>query len=220
MGVPAVDPSAFFYLTAEVRWFRPGRIPQEIRNWFSRGPFSLIPSTRTDRYLVFPSSEHVGVKFREQRFEVKTLVRELDLLKVGKVIRGRMELWEKWSAGAPSVPLLFHDLSATGDRWTAVTKTRWMRVFHAEGEGIREMDPGDTRLRPEEGCDAEITEIEIGGDPFWTLGLESFGSHGSLVQQLTGTAQFLLQPVKEELQLSESDACAYPCFLRRYLANN
>lgn len=213
-----INSSAFFYLTAEVRWFRPGRIPREIRQWFGSGHFALHPSTRTDRYLVFPSSESVGIKFREERFEVKALVRELDLLKTGGHVAGRIELWEKWSAGAESVPLLFRDLSEVEDHWTDVTKTRWIRVFGVGRDEINEHDPDIGLPRPEEGCYAEITEVEIAGEPFWTLGLESFGTNRLLEQHLTGTAQFLFRPERFPFEMAAADACSYPAFLRKYLS--
>ncbi len=208
------EATEFFYLTAEVRWFLPGRIPEEILQWFGSSAFPLIPTTRTDRYLVYPSSEQVGVKFREERIEVKAKVRDLDLLDVGDHIKGKMELWEKWSAGADSVPLLFRDISGNPDHWIDVTKTRWMRLFRAEGEKVTESDPGSIQDRPPEGCYAEITGIEVGDRSFWTLGLESFGDEESLEATVTKTAQFLLHPRVPHHGLIHANSFAYPAFLR------
>jgi len=208
------DATEFFYLTAEVRWFLPGRIPEEIRQWFGSSAFPLIPMTRTDRYLVYPFSEQVGVKFREERIEVKAKVRDLDLLEVGDHVSGKMELWEKWSAGAESVPLLFRDISGTADHWIDVTKTRWMRVFNAEGDKVTESDPGRGQEHPGEGCYAEITGIEVGDRSFWTLGLEAFGEEGSIEATLIKTAKLLFHPKAPHRGLTETNAFAYPAFLR------
>ena len=170
--------------------------------------------------MVYPTSAHAGVKFREYRFEIKTLVRVIDLLKVGEQIVGPMELWEKWSMEAESVSLLFRDLSETSDRWIDVTKTRWMRVFDTSGKGVKESDPSVDLPRLEEGCYAEITEVDIHGQPFWTLGLESFARNQPLQENLVRTAQLLLHPESMPMRLNAADADAYPGFLRKYLQNH
>ena len=171
--------------------------------------------TRTDRYLVYPFSEQVGVKFREERIEVKAKVRDLDLLEVGDHVSGKMELWEKWSAGAESVPLLFRDISGTADHWIDVTKTRWIRVFNAEGDKVTESDPGRGQEHPGEGCYAEITGIEVGDRSFWTLGLEAFGNEELLETNLMMTAAHLFESDQTNIHLTLSDSSAYPGFLRK-----
>jgi len=82
-----------FYLSAELRWFISGKLPAQIVDRFGESEFADQQLPRTDTYLVFPNAQTVGVKVREGNFEVKTLVKTSDKVKVSHILSGRMELF-------------------------------------------------------------------------------------------------------------------------------
>ena len=208
--------SSFFYLTAEIRWFRRGEVPPEIGEWFNKSKYKQRSGTRTDTYLVYPTAETVGVKFRENRFEIKTFVRTLDQLNIGDHIRGTMEMWEKWSMAGDSVAGLFKDINEDSATWIDVRKTRTMRVFSTDEEEIVETDATGQSGFPGDGCYAEITEIEVVGEPFWTIGLEAFSREKELEDSLLRTASYFFESAGDNLILPEADSYSYPVFLRKF----
>jgi hypothetical protein len=208
--------SSFFYLTAEIRWFRPGKVPEEIGDWFNRSAFEHRPGVRTDTYLVYPTAEAAGVKFRENRFEIKTFVKTLDGLSIRERIRGRMEVWEKWSMEGVSVAGLFADTGGEPDIWIDVRKRRTTRVFSTEGEKIVETDSSERSGLPGNGCFIELTDIGIGEEQFWTLGLEAFGIEESLEDNLRRTAIHFFDTDEVSLGFEEKDSYSYPVFLRKF----
>jgi len=208
--------SSFFYLTAEIRWFRRGEVHPEIRDWFNKSKYKQRSGTRTDTYLVYPTAETVRVKFRENRFEIKTFVRTLDQLNIGDHIRGTTEMWEKWSMAGDSVAGLFEDISGDRATWIDVKKTRTMKVFSTEGEEIVETDASGQSGYPGDGCYVEITEIEVGGEPFWTIGLEAFNREKELEDSLLRTASYFFESAEITLNLLEGESFSYPLFLRKF----
>src|SRR2546422_3121611 len=63
--------------TAEVRWFFEGQVPDEIEQWFCRSNLALKAAPREDHYLLFPAVLGLGLKMREGRLEVKSLIKTL-----------------------------------------------------------------------------------------------------------------------------------------------
>jgi hypothetical protein len=75
----------------------------------------------------------------------------------------------------------------------AVTKTRWLRKFDTS-KFVRSEIPLDPNGKPKtgyslpvEGCNVELTEVQIAGHfgTWWTLGLETFGDLESVSTNLT-----------------------------------
>jgi hypothetical protein len=96
-----------------------------------------------------------------------------------------IEIWCKWFCTIPGVK--------TDD--VAVTKTRWLRKFdtskYVRSEiplGANERPKADYLL-PLQGCNVELTEIEIAGHAarWWTLGFKAFGDLDSVPTNLTPT---------------------------------
>ena len=88
--------------TAEIRWFFKDAAPAAVRDWFAEDR-DLIFEERTDRYLVFPGCESVGVKLRdaepggETRLEVKAIRDAPEVLNFPNGVTGRASSWVKWS---------------------------------------------------------------------------------------------------------------------------
>jgi hypothetical protein len=102
----------------------------------------------------------------------------------------------------------------------AVTKTRWLRKFdtskYVRSEipvGANERPPPGYSL-PVQGCNIELTEIEMAGHAarWWTLGFEAFGDLDSAPINLTLTV------LPEKLLLlrivTSNEFLSYPAWLR------
>ncbi len=83
-------------LSAEVRWFWEGRIP-ELTRWFGSGPFAPGGGeVRVDTYVVDPAQLELGVKSRGNKpgLELKVLVSERQSRGIGQ-LRSATQIWTK-----------------------------------------------------------------------------------------------------------------------------
>ena len=106
---------ANFYHSAELRWFLPEQDQWDpLLRWFrlqnqlplgengqydpqtATGPFVNLELERTDEYLLFPDSDTVTLKQRQDKLEVKALVAGPRPFAMGGMI-GRVDQWVKWS---------------------------------------------------------------------------------------------------------------------------
>jgi len=159
--------------TTEIRWFIAGILPEEVLSWFSAGRRPETAIIQVHEYLLFPGCDTVGVKFREDRFEIKAKLGVSQPLSLALGIQGRREQWIKWSLSTKGLPMLGQALHPSG-LWLKVRKERNQRVFSAETGSLQEVSPGSL---PALGCNIELTRVEIEADPpsWFTLGLEAYG---------------------------------------------
>lgn len=214
MNQPATDnTSSFLFLTAEIRWFRKGDIPADLHSWFHKSKYIQRYGSRIDTYLLFPNAETVGVKFRENRFEIKSFVKKLDPVFITDHIRGIPEVWEKWSLAGNSVSWLFSEMGRDPSIWVDVKKSRTIIKYSADGEEILEMDASGTQGLPGDGCYAELTEVDINGKLFWTIGFEAFSKRKDIADNLIRTVRCFFNSI--EIHLPEEESFSYPTLLKR-----
>ncbi len=91
------------FTTAEVRWFFEGPVPDEIEQWFCRSNLALKAAPREDHYLLFPAVLGLGLKLREGRLEVKTLIKTLGVRSFTADVAGTVQVWKKEAYGEPAV---------------------------------------------------------------------------------------------------------------------
>jgi hypothetical protein len=166
-------------LSAEVRWFGLGSIPDDLRNWFLE-PASAFAypagggRSRTDVYLRFKEPE-LSIKRRggKKGFEVKGLIDTIP--------------WQFQLGNITVLPQLLCKWSSTELQVAAVpvvetVKVRWLRKFDTArgpreiqlGAGDAGEDPLVSEERPDIGCNVELTSVTTGGTAWWTFGAESF----------------------------------------------
>jgi len=194
-----------------------GTAPSKVVDWFSGSRYLHSAGTRIDTYLVFPHAETAGVKFREDKFEVKTLVRVVDHPVIAKRIKGQLEIWEKWSLEGGSVSHLFEEVREEDPEWFDVTKSRLLRKFSLDQEMIREVDAAGKDGFPADGCNVELTEVETDHGNFWTIGFEAFARKRNLVENLLEVARVFFGPQMPGITMAEYDSYSYPTFIRRIL---
>ena len=199
-------------LSAEVRWFGRGRCPQPVHDWFFKS--GLPPGggfSRIDRYVPQRGEPEISLKKRDDHFgfEVKGLVTTQNSPEL-EPLAPHIEIWCQWPCTIPGVK--------TDD--LAITKTRWLRKFDTSKYVRLEIllganeKPKTGYPLPVQGCDVELTEIEMAGHAgrWWTLGFEAFGDLDSVPTNLTLTVlpekPFLLRIIGSGAFLS------YPAWLR------
>jgi hypothetical protein len=167
-------------LSAEVRWFRSGVVPDAFRTWFlepAAGFRSPVGGgrVRKDIYLQIKEPE-LNIKRRGGKpgLDVKGL---LDVLPT-QLAFGRVavtpQMFCKWSS---------EELDFAALPTVEVVKTRWMRQFDTAPDQPREItlgsgefaeEPAVTSERLDVGCNVELTEIVRRNESWWTFGAESF----------------------------------------------
>ena len=119
-----------------------------------------MATVQVHEYLLFPGCDTVGVKFREDRFEIKAKLGVSLPLGLGDV-QGRKEQWIKWSLPTKGLPMLGETLHQSGP-WLKVRKERNQRTFSAEAGHLQEVSAGSF---PAVGCNIELTRVEVEANP-------------------------------------------------------
>jgi hypothetical protein len=185
--------------TCEVRWIRPGRSGSEIDRWFSR--FAQVPETRDDDYLFSPRLPGLSIKIRGGvSFEVKQHRGVVGALDIAGAAAGSIDSWIK-----RSIPLTGEvDLSLPLEEsaWRRVSKRRQIARFPIDAA---DGGPGSPRALD---CSVELTEVEVAGQSWWTLGFEA-GGRGALGRIKHTAAVVFAEPLHTASAFRAEEACSY-----------
>ena len=185
----------------EVRWIFPGQLAGAVTGWFGRFPAET--TELEDAYLLDPHLPGLSVKVRGRRaLEVKAYRGSPGLLEVAGRARGRLESWQKWTfPHGPPKPGSAHHAG-----WRPVRKRRRISWFsRATGVGV-----------PRPRCAVELTEADVRGEPWWTLGFEATGPADALHGELEAAAALVFaQALPDGMELSMGDSQSYAQWLRR-----
>ena len=150
---PSRPDGAFVAETLEVRWFVLGTLSPSAVAWAEDAGLTRA-DPRTDRYVVLPGVDGVGIKLREGRVEVKARSGSLGQRVLGPA-SGVVERWVKWSQPV-----------GTGVGWD-------------EGPGVRIVEVDKTRWSFwQGGALIELTALKAEGQFWWTAAVEIAGSVG------------------------------------------
>ena len=206
MAAPAEDPTARPVDSLEVRWIVPGQLPAAMLEWFARFPAGT--ETRQDAYLCQPRLRGLSVKLRDgSALDVKFYLGSPGVLDLPRGGRGRLESWRKWSfpSGLPGPG------GADLPGWVVVGKTRCTSWFPLASR------PDLAQVRPPAavaGCMAELTEFQVRGEMWWSVGLEATGPVRLLRGALEHTADLVFaQALPPEVQFSLENSQSYAHWL-------
>jgi len=199
------------FTTVEVRWFFPGSISSEVRDWFvSTAGAASVPARRTDIYLVIHGGSSIGIKRREQYLEIKWLLAEYGIVALHQSAIGRMEQWRKWRITLATDQTDIDANIIPGGDWLKVSKDRILRRYSIENSSdVVPLNVDDGSIS---GCEVELTSIETLGERWWTFAFESFGEESILGHNLTIVGDYILSK-DSPLVLSEEYSCSYPKWL-------
>ena len=188
----------------EVRWILPGALQAAVAAWFAR--FEAAVESREDVYLLDPWLPGMAVKLRNGRaFEVKVYQGSPGILEVARCARGRLESWDKWSFPGE---LLSQDGAARPGRRPVRKLIRKFTL--ASGQSVARV-PG---LGEEAACEVELTEVQVGGQAWWTLAFEATGPARLLRAELETTAALVFaQALPEGVELGTDDSRSYAQWL-------
>ena len=199
--------------TTEIRWFIAGTLSPETLSWFSAGHRLEVATVQVHEYLLFPGCDTVGVKFREDRFEIKAKLGVSQPLSLVLGIQGRREQWIKWSLPTKGLAMLGQTLHQSGP-WLKVRKERNQRIFSAEASHLQEVPAGSF---PAMGCNIELTRIAVEADPpsWFTLGFEAYGPPSVTAGILEEGIGFFFQAQGRApgINLTEANSFSYPTWL-------
>jgi hypothetical protein len=192
----------------EVRWIFTGQLTAAVAGWFGRFPAEA--NVVEDAYLLDPHLPGLSVKVRGGRaLEVKVYCGSPGLLQVAGRARGRLESWRKWSF--PYGPGSHDSTDPAG--WSPVSKRRRISWFSLAGRTVR---PGGRGLDEEPGCAVELTEVDVRGEAWWTLGFEATGPTDTLRGELDAAAALVFgQALPGGLELGMDESTSYAQWLRR-----
>jgi hypothetical protein len=201
------------YPTLEVRWFLPGKLPPQLRDWFNQQTQIVEPESREDWYLYTPKNRTLGIKLRQDELELKQRLANRGVRKLAKQVRGRVEHWVKWSyplADSAALPDL-----ATG-LWIPVNKTRWSRHYSVDDGKISLVESAS---QFEQGCSFELSQLQIVDQDWYSLCFETF-SQGEFSSEV-------MQPILEKVVQAQAGlpalrgqySCGYPQWLKRVRQN-
>lgn len=160
--------------TKEIRWFFKNE-NRQVKDWFDKLPFQT-QELRKDFYLAL-ENEDVGVKIREDNFEIKYRIgtRASDCL--NNNIWGYYETFVKWSLKSNEKdPLLDKILNYNYEDWVPVEKRRKIALLTKE-EGKIIAKPINSDISS--GCQVEYAAITVANEPWFTIALEWFGDSTS-----------------------------------------
>jgi hypothetical protein len=190
--------------TLEIRWFFAEDQPGLKSPFDGFTPEQFALESRTDRYLLVPGREDLGIKVRQGRLEVKYRIGRPEGFKAAPGIRGRVECWEKLGfelapGGVPgALPENF------GASWVELHKQRWAASVRLEDGRLNYTPPWK---RSPDSVLVEYTKISLEGGARYTFGLE-WPDGGS-----SDLAQALLKEWVLPHGLRQRDSMGYPAFL-------
>ncbi len=206
MAALAEDPTARPVDSLETRWIVPGQLPSAMLEWFARFPAGT--ETRQDAYLLQPRLPRLSVKLRDGgALDVKSYLGSPGILDLPRGGRGRLESWRKWSfpSGLPGCG------GADPPGWVVVGKTRCTSWFPLASR------PDLAQVRPPAavaGCMAELTEVQVRGERWWSVGLEATGPVHLLRVAIEHAAGLVFaQALPPEVQFSLENSQSYAHWL-------
>jgi len=173
------------------------------------GPFAERVEVREDWYLTDPVLRNVSLKVRGGvRFDVKAFRHSPGQLALPGGIRGRLEVWEKWSFPLADA----HDGLHAGASWTRVEKARRRRSFGSADVGLVERPLAQADAP---GCSLELTEVTTDSEVWWTIALEAVGEPENLHRDLQAVAMtFINDPLSARFGLDTAASMSYQQRLR------
>lgn len=201
--------------TAEMRWFYPGKVPEEVRHWFQKelGHDNLrSPETREDVYLWVPQCDFLGVKHRQGRLEIKWRQQKLGGWQISDRCSGNAEIWIKWLCVDPESDNMLPANATSEPTWIGVQKNRQQRMYAClENHQVKPITADEWVSC---GGGVELTQLTVCRKDWWTLGMEVFGENRDLSEVLKAIASTVTANYTGEA-MSADYSFGYPAWLAR-----
>lgn len=200
----------------EMRWFFEEKILKNDEDVFIEASGGIKPNSTTvsDIYLIYSYPETIGVKFRNNELQVKTMVNNKIKENIFKGIKCNIERWNKRSYDINVKDDFIDNKAGRNVHWLKVEKNRNIRKFSAD-RGFEEVDAFKAhRIRA--GCNVELTKFAIDHKIFYSLAFDAFSAgRDDLEYILKKTAEKFPEKYGAiENHLSKGQQMSFPDFLR------
>jgi hypothetical protein len=208
------------YPSIEIRWFFK-RVPPEILKWFdshfswndNSDIFQLASKNeRWDKYLMLDGYPKLSIKIHEGKIEVKTQDDSWSEARSANMTFGVIEKWIKWEVELKQKLIKPEDIFQTPKKFVAVKKSRLL-VKYSIVNGRPEVIDGESE-NISEGCQVELTKIQIAKDTNYSFAFESFGEENTIYQNFEKVFEKVFKEMGSA-KLSAKDSYSYPVFLKR-----
>ena len=210
----------------EVRWFLDGDASSHpgVRHWFEN--YAPIPRSsnvgaitwrgrlgeQPDVYLLLPGHADVGIKWREGMLQVKGLVEDLGRHAFCGRYEGSIQRWIKWTYA--DLPAAYRSLLDARDdpgiEIASVGKRRAMRLMRCDmSDSPLEVPTGQWFDR---GLGFEMTELELAGRNYCSIGFEAFPSDEWQRPEFVAIVERFLEGLAESVLLN-ARSFSYPAWL-------
>ncbi len=209
--------------TIEVRWFWVGGLDanSELKSVFEsirpierrsdvRGVRWSQP--REDVYLLVPSAEDLGIKWREGELQVKGRRALVGEMVFGGRIRGIVEHWTRWSHKGPAVDASLKPLFTSGDPKTTITvwKRRALRKVRLDPFGRAQEVPDSEPI--DRGVNCELTDLKVYGSAYASLAFEAFPDDSEMPEQFSRVVTAFLARF-DPTTFDRAESTSYPGWL-------
>jgi hypothetical protein len=236
-------------ITREVRWFFDGNLAAggaATSAWFAAatvggqegeaGPVVRAEDWRhedwrTDRYLLLPDADDVGVKLRQGRLEIKGRHSLIGIQRFGDGLEGEVACWTKWTLAAPEWTIGSVAWSAIEAKMSlCVAKLRMLRSMQFSEDGViaGSVEQGAEPTLPGESQDGlhgerkwslqmELARIRVAGadaDTHWSLAFEAYPDDPSCCAPFAKAVATLLAGCPAR-PLDAEQSMSYPRWLQR-----
>ena len=214
------------FTSREVRWFFQGSLEQNrgLERWFRDAePFAKrgdVPSPELasrlgdapDVYLVLPGHADMGIKWREGLLQIKGRIASVGPTTFCARHEGIVERWIKWSHA--DLPEDYRALFESGRqlRTPSVSKSRAVRLVDLQN-GVADAEEVDITTWLDCGIAAEITNLEVDGAKYCTLGFEAFPD-AAISQSVFNDAVATFLDAWGEPALRVDQSMSYPAWLQ------
>ena len=214
------------FSSREVRWFFEGALQDndELMEWFrSAKPFARkrdVPAPALqgrlddapDVYLMLPGHTDMGIKWREGLLQIKGRVASVGPRSYCNRHEGIVERWVKWSYA--DLPEQYRALFESGQqqRTVRVSKTRAVRMVDLQ-HGIAGAAEVDIKNWLDCGIAAEITDLEVEGRKYCTLGFEAFPDDAITREVFDDSVSAFLDSLGDPV-LRIGQSMSYPAWLQ------
>lgn len=187
--------------TVEIRWFFPELPLIEDRHFETQDELQQ----RIDWYLM-PCNPKCGTKIREGMLQTKLKIAEIGHRSFGS-LTGTVEAYKKWSlkfdqAEPPSIS----EMQAVS--WLPVSKRRKLQRFEVRGGQVT-----TSPVRPQNGCEFEMTELIVNNATYWTVGFEAVGDPNALEANVRAVAAEVVRRGGLLMDFTSDRSCGYAQWL-------
>jgi hypothetical protein len=159
------------------------------------------PESRTDIYFPIADRPDLGLKVRDNIYEVKQRRDWTLSLPESQPLPGKLEAWNKWTL--EKLPKTESELTGL-----PITKKRWLTSLD------QAFNIASTLPSPEINIQIEYTQIKIEATNYTTFALEISGLHSP--EKLLEIARNI--PIHP--RMTAENCCSYPAFILNYSAKN